>query len=120
MQMGCFGANRCVGGEKGCRGIFGCLGSKRGALRCLREKGVFGGVKGYRRHNWVFGVQMSCWPWCQGGVWLVKGGVWGEKGCLVAKSGIWGRKRVFGIYIFFSTKVPGRDKACPACPGESI
>ena len=31
---------------------------------------------------------------------------------------MFGAKAVFGIY-FFSTKVPGRDKAGPACPGES-
>ena len=48
----------------------------------------------------------------------MKRGVWGEKGCLVAKSGIWGRKGVFGIYIYiFFNK--SRDKAGPACPGES-
>ena len=45
--MECFGENRCVGGEKGCRSIMGCLGRKWGALRCLGVKGVFGGVKGY-------------------------------------------------------------------------
>ena len=39
-------------------------------------------------------------------------GIWGQKG------EFGGRKGVFGIY-FFSTKVPGRDKAGPACPGES-
>ena len=61
---------------------------------------------------------MSCWPWGERGVLWVKRGVW-------AKSGVWGRKEVFGGvkgclgYIFFSTKVPGRDKAGPACPGES-
>ena len=44
--MECFGSNRCVGGEKGCRSIMGCLGRKWGALRCLGVKGVFGGVKG--------------------------------------------------------------------------
>ena len=46
MQMGCFGANRCVGAEKGCRGIMGCFECKWGALRCLRVKGVFRGRKG--------------------------------------------------------------------------
>ena len=40
MQLGYFRPNRCVGGEKGCRGILGCLGSKGGALRCLEVKGV--------------------------------------------------------------------------------
>ena len=53
MQMGCFEANRCVRGEKGRRGMLGC---KWGALRCLGVKGVFGGVKGCRRDNGVFGA----------------------------------------------------------------
>ena len=27
VQMGCLGTNRCVEGEKRCRGILGCLGA---------------------------------------------------------------------------------------------
>ena len=103
VQMGFFRANKCVGGEKRCQGTFGCLGSKRGVLKCLRVKGVFGGVKGCRRHNWVFGVQMRCCPWGERGVWWVKRGVG-------AKRDVWWRKAVFGgikgclgyIYIFFN------------------
>ena len=77
--MECFGENRCVGGEKGCRSIMGCLGRKWGALRCLGVKGVFGGVKGGRRHKVVFGAQMRCWPWGERGVWWMKRGVWWRK-----------------------------------------
>ena len=44
VQMGCFVV---FVGE---RGVWGC---KWGALRCLRVKWVFGGVKGCRRHNGV-------------------------------------------------------------------
>ena len=47
--LGCFGANRCAMGEKGCRDIMG-------ALRCLGVKEVFGVVKGCRRDNGVFGA----------------------------------------------------------------
>ena len=43
-----------------------------------------------------------------------------------AQKGVWGRKAVFGGvkvclgYIYFLlTNVPGRDKAGPACPGDS-
>ena len=61
MQMGYFGANRCVGGEKRCRGILGCLGFKCVALRCL-------GVKGF------FGIQMGCFE-----VFGSERGVWGRK-----------------------------------------
>ena len=43
VELGCFGANRSVGGEKGCRGIMECFE-------------VFGGVNGCRRHNGVFGA----------------------------------------------------------------
>ena len=47
-------------------------------------------------------------------------GCWGKKGCLVRKAVFGGIKGCLGyIYIFFSTKVPGKDKAGPACPGES-
>ena len=56
-----------------------------------------------------------------------KGVFGGWKAVFGAKSGVWGRKAVFGGgvkaclgYIYFLlTKVPGRDKAGPACPGES-
>ena len=51
---------------------------------------MFGGRKGCRRHNGVFGVQMRCFG--HG----VKGVVGGRKGVLEAKTGVWRRKRVLG------------------------
>ena len=51
---------------------------------------MFGGRKGCRRHNGVFGVQMRCFG--HG----VKGVVGGRKGVLEAKTGVWRRKGVLG------------------------
>ena len=56
-------------------------------------KRVLVGIKGCRRHNGVFGVQMRCWPWGERGVWWVKRGVWW------VKSGVWGVKRGVGIIM---------------------
>ena len=53
------------------------------------ERGVWG-IKGCRRHNWVFGVQMRCWPWGERGVWWVK------RGCLGGKGVFDGEKRCLG------------------------
>ena len=55
----CLGENRCFWGkqvcwaEKRCRGIMGCF-------EVFGVKGVFGGIKGCRRHNRLFGVKMRC------------------------------------------------------------
>ena len=57
--MACFGVNRCVGGEKGCRGYNGVFGVQMGRFEvfggergvwwvkrgCLGRKGVFDGEK---------------------------------------------------------------------------
>ena len=72
-------------------------------------KEVFGGVKGCRHHNRVFGAQMRCWPWGERGVWLEKRGVWGKKRCLGAYRGVW------DIY-FFQQKSLGGTKEVPRVP----
>ena len=78
-------------------------------------KGVLGDVKGCRRHNWVFGVQMRCWPWGERGVWWVKRGVG-------AKRDVWWRKAVFGgIYLyFFQQKSLGGTKQVPRVPESPV
>ena len=59
-------------------------------------KGVFGGIKGCRQHNRLFGVKMRYFGYEVKGVFGGRKGVFEAKGVFDTKMSVWGRKGVFG------------------------